>query len=86
MYSEPKNYIGDYKNCLWSRLAPGLDINVELKKINMPSETPMIFKKNTLIIADSSGFHRRGEAAKNTVRLALRAALPRENIYNCEVR
>ena len=58
--------------------------STELKKLNMPSETPMIFKKNTLIIVDTSGFHRRGEAAENTVRLALRAVLPRKNIYSCE--
>ena len=85
MFSDPKNHVGEYKNYLWSRLAPGLDINAELKKLNMPPESPMTFKKNTLIVVDTAGFHRRGETTENTVRLALRAVLPREQIYKCEI-
>ncbi|MEO1925961.1 MAG: phytanoyl-CoA dioxygenase family protein [Gammaproteobacteria bacterium] len=51
-----------------------LDKN-DLEKMNFPQATAFAPKANTLLIADTRGFHCRGKAKKGAVRLAIYAGL-----------
>jgi len=53
-------------------------INVEeLEKLGYPKPTPMIVKANTLIVADTYGFHARCPSEKATVRIEIYSSLRR---------
>ena len=83
--SHPSNYFEDYGDWFWSRFRPGLEneqINSELNKQGFEKQTPLVFKENTLIVLDTSAFHRRGEANSNTLRVSLRDVAPRSSINN----
>lgn len=47
-------------------------LNKHLDNMNLPPMMPIIGKGNTLVIANTSGFHRRNRAKKGTIRTTLR--------------
>ena len=54
------------------RLCIGGDNKTELNSLGFNMEIPMVGKKNTLVIIDVNGFHRRGDAADGTIRRSIR--------------
>lgn len=48
-------------------------LNVKLNAMDLPNMTPILGKGNTLVIADTSGFHRRERANQGVVRTTLRS-------------
>jgi len=48
-------------------------LNVKLNAMDLPNMTPVLGKGNTLVIADTSGFHRRERAKQGVVRTTLRS-------------
>jgi len=69
----------DFSPCLKSG-ATEEEINIELEKLNLPNITRLDRKQNTLIIADTSGFHGRGKAKAGMTRFSLRGGI-RENPF-----
>lgn len=49
----------------------------ELKSLGLPEPTVMTAKANTLVIADTHGFHRRGDAAEGAERLSVYGGMRR---------
>lgn len=53
----------------------------ELKNLGYPSATTMTVKANTLIVADTHGFHSRCESFKNTTRMEIYSSLRRNPFF-----
>ncbi len=60
-------------------------INKYLHEYGLPSETNVVGKKNTVILADTSGFHRRHPLSKEKIRKTDRLVLDRPNPFELNV-
>jgi hypothetical protein len=83
LVSHPDKYLDDYGTWFWSRFRPGKEeIDIELEKCGFNRQTALTFSENTLIMLDTSAFHRRGEANTNTLRVSLRDVAPRKSMVS----
>ena len=73
-YDRRVQRLGDGKPGFSFRVDIGGDPPAELKRYGFPEEFPVTGAANTLVVADTSAFHRRGVIAKGLVRETMRAS------------